>query len=336
MDAINRILQLVEESGLTAKEYALNAGLGAGNITDWKTGRSKPSIESLQKIAKYANVSINWILGSSFFRNEIDRAEHLGTATATLLTLNKSECSLLELNINYALQSDEKHSPYDAINSTIQHFPENRSGEITKTFCILYFDYCENKELYKLVYGSDKFSVISFLEYCKNQFSNNKYSQINKQLQNKINELKGISKELTSKILHTTNFHMCPVYGQIAAGQPNWAEECLEGYLPLDPQMMNITNPEECFFLRVNGESMNKEIKNGAYALIRKTDFVENGEIAVVLVDKYDATLKKFTQQGDLIILEPMSTDPSFTTQVYGKDTEIKILGKYIGKMEMK
>lgn len=133
-----------------------------------------------------------------------------------------------------------------------------------------------------------------------------------------------------------SQFYMCPVYGQISAGQPNWAEECLEGYLPLDPQMMNISNPEECFFLRVNGESMNKEIKNGAYALIRKTDVVENGEIAVVLVDKYDATLKKFTQQGDLIILEPMSTDPSFTTQVYGKDTEIKILGKYIGKMEMK
>lgn len=131
-------------------------------------------------------------------------------------------------------------------------------------------------------------------------------------------------------------YYMCPVYGRIAAGQPNWAEECIEGRIPLDPDLMNITNPEECFFLRVNGESMNKEIKNGAYALIRKTDFVKNGEIAVVLVNGYDATLKKFSKQNDLIILEPMSTDPSFTTQVYGKDTEIKVIGKYIGKMEMK
>ena len=24
-------------------------------------------------------------------------------------------------------------------------------------------------------------------------------------------------------------FYMCPVYGQISAGQPNWAEECIEG-----------------------------------------------------------------------------------------------------------
>lgn len=99
---------------------------------------------------------------------------------------------------------------------------------------------------------------------------------------------------------------------------------------------MNVINPEECFFLRVDGESMNKEIKSGAYALIRKTDFVENGEIAVVLVNGFDATLKKFSKQGDLIILEPMSSDSSFTTQVYGKDTDIKVIGKYIGKMEMK
>ena len=338
MDTINRILQLVQESGLTAKEYALNAGLGAGNITDWKTGRSKPSIESLQKIAKYANVSINWILGSSFFRNEINRAELLGIATATILTFNKAECSLMELTINYAIQSDDNHSPSNAVNSIIKQFPENRSDEIIRAFYILYFDYLENRDLYNVVYGSNKFSIISFLEYCKNQFSTNKYTQINKQLQNKIDDLKGLSKskELMSKILQTTNFYMCPVYGKIAAGQPNWVEECLEGYLPIDPDMMNITNPEECFFLRVNGESMNKEIKNGAYALIRKTDFVKNGEIAVVLVNGYDATLKKFSKQGDLVILEPMSDDPSYSTQVYGADTEIKILGKYIGKMEMK
>lgn len=81
---------------------------------------------------------------------------------------------------------------------------------------------------------------------------------------------------------------------------------------------------------------MNKVIRNSAYALIRKTDYVENGEIAVVLVNGYDATLKKFTQQGDLVILEPMSDDPSFETQVYDKTTDIRIIGKYIGKFEMK
>lgn len=130
-------------------------------------------------------------------------------------------------------------------------------------------------------------------------------------------------------------FYMCPVYGQISAGQPNWAEECIEGRLPIDPDLMGIVNPEEHFFLRVNGESMNKVIRNGAFALIHKQDIVEDGEIAVVLVNGYDATLKKFTRQGNMIILEPESNDDSFKTQVYDKTTQIKILGKYVGKMEI-
>ena len=130
-------------------------------------------------------------------------------------------------------------------------------------------------------------------------------------------------------------FYMTPVYGQISAGQPNWVEENIEGRIPIDTDLMDIYNPEEYFFLRVNGESMNKVIKNGAFALIHKQESVENGEIAVVLVNGYDATLKKFTKQGDLIILEPNSTDKSFETQVYDKTTSIKILGKYVGKLEI-
>lgn len=131
------------------------------------------------------------------------------------------------------------------------------------------------------------------------------------------------------------SFFNCPVYGRISAGIPNWAEECLESYLPLDPNLMNINNPEECFFLRVNGESMNKLVRNGAYALIRKQDVVENGDIAVVLVNGYDATLKKFTKHGDVVVLEPMSDDPNFQTQIYDKNTDIKVLGRYLGKFEL-
>lgn len=145
-----------------------------------------------------------------------------------------------------------------------------------------------------------------------------------------------LGKTAENSISISDKIYMCPVYGQIPAGEPNWAEECIEGRLPLDPNLMNIVDPEECYFLRVNGESMNKIIKNGAYALIRKADWVENGDIAVVLVNGYDATLKKFTRNNDVVVLEPMSNDASFQTQIYTKDTPIKIIGKYIGKMEMK
>lgn len=80
---------------------------------------------------------------------------------------------------------------------------------------------------------------------------------------------------------------------------------------------------------------MNKVVKNGTYALIHKQSEVENGEIAVVLVNGYDATLKRFAKKGNVIVLTPESTDESFEQQIYTKETDIKILGKYIGKFEM-
>lgn len=130
-------------------------------------------------------------------------------------------------------------------------------------------------------------------------------------------------------------YYMCPVYGQISAGQPNWAEECIEGRLPINPELMGIINPEEHYFLRVDGESMNKIVKNGAFALIHKQSSVENGEIAVVLVNGDNATLKHFSKQGDIIVLTPESTDESIKQQIYTKDTPIKVIGKYIGKIEI-
>lgn len=143
-----------------------------------------------------------------------------------------------------------------------------------------------------------------------------------------------LGKSDEKNIDNNKTYYMCPVYGKISAGQPNWAEECIEGRIPIEPELMNIINPEEYFFLKVNGESMNKIIKNGAYALIHKQDFVENGEIAVVLVNGYDATLKKFSKQEDIIVLTPESNEDRFKQQIYTKETPIKVLGKYVGKME--
>ena len=177
-----------------------------------------------------------------------------------------------------------------------------------------------------------KFLNLSFLsDFDNNALTGIFKKKINPNIKN-FDTLETIQEEFVEQ---TNQFFLCPVYGKISAGQPNWAEECLDGYLPIDPTLMNINSPDECFFLRVNGQSMNKIIKDGAYALIRKTDFVENGEIAVVLVNGFDATLKKFTKQGDVIVLEPMSDDPTITTQVYNKDTSIKVIGKYLGKFEI-
>lgn len=83
---------------------------------------------------------------------------------------------------------------------------------------------------------------------------------------------------------------------------------------------------------------MNKVVRNGAYALIHKQDMVENGEIAVVLVNGDEATLKKFKRlkKSGFIMLEPQSNSDEFEPLILDpKEIEIKILGKYVGKFEM-
>lgn len=311
MNTIDRILQLVEESGLTAKEYALNAGLGAGNITDWKTGRSKPSVESLQKIAKYANVQLEWLTGDSEFKTKADFLRVYNTSLYNLDVTNALSSTLLQSIV------DENQSYIETMDD-IHDFLVNHKNVFTikeddiEAFCKKY------PEIKRKKIETTLQEIISELK--ETQDSRNTYAAIaSSAIYNKLNN----------------QYFMAPVYGQISAGLPNWAEECLEGYLPIDPNLMNIINPEECFFLRVNGESMNKVIRNGAYALIRKQDIVENGEIAAILVNGDNATIKKFTKQGDLIVLEPMSDDNKFQVQIYDKNTSIKILGKYIGKFEI-
>lgn len=133
----------------------------------------------------------------------------------------------------------------------------------------------------------------------------------------------------------SNQYYMCPVYNYSNLSQSNFEDDYIEGRIPIAPDLMHIAKPEEYFFLRINSESMNKIIKKGAYALIHKQHTVKNGDIALVLINNTKASLNKFSKQGDLIVLEPMSYDNNFQVQIYNNTTPIKILGTYVGKFEL-
>lgn len=125
-----------------------------------------------------------------------------------------------------------------------------------------------------------------------------------------------------------------PIVGRVPAGEPLLASENIEGYLPIDPSMYGISNPDDFFFLRVAGESMNKLVKNGSYVLIRKQDYAEDGDVIVAIVNgDEEATLKRFKELGNgFIALKPESTFDEFIDRIINlKDTNFKILGKVIG-----
>jgi len=135
----------------------------------------------------------------------------------------------------------------------------------------------------------------------------------------KINDLK-----LTEKVkINNIETNRIPLLGKIAAGTPIEAISNNDKFIDVpssDPSF------RECYALYVEGDSMIDEgILDGDIVIIEKKQDVKNGDIVVALIDKEEATLKKFRKRGDTIALEP--ANKSYKTQIYGPD-RIIIQGK--------
>ncbi len=63
MCKITKLFEIMEQRGIKAKKLSEAIGASTGNISDWKSGRSSPSIEVLPKIAEFLNVSTDYLLG---------------------------------------------------------------------------------------------------------------------------------------------------------------------------------------------------------------------------------------------------------------------------------
>lgn len=92
-----------------------------------------------------------------------------------------------------------------------------------------------------------------------------------------------------------------PMLGKVACGEPIYADEERESYVMVG------TDIGADFCLQCQGDSMiNARIHDGDIVFVKKTDIVENGEIAVVIIDD-EATLKRFFyyREQNLVILKP-------------------------------
>lgn len=64
-----RFMQLLQERNITAYRVSKETGVTQTTLSDWKTGRGTPRTATLQKIADYFNVSLDWLTGNSEYRN---------------------------------------------------------------------------------------------------------------------------------------------------------------------------------------------------------------------------------------------------------------------------
>ncbi len=117
-----------------------------------------------------------------------------------------------------------------------------------------------------------------------------------------------------------------PILGQVAAGLPILAEQNCEGHVDFCPPRGLAR--AELFALRIKGESMIEAgIMNGDIVIVSRTSYVENGDIAVALIDD-EATVKTFYRENGGFRLQPenRTMKPIYADELY-------ILGKVVASV---
>lgn len=121
-----------------------------------------------------------------------------------------------------------------------------------------------------------------------------------------------------------------PVLGRVVAGIPIEAVTEIIDYEEIPASM---AASGEYFALSVQGESMAPRIKEGDVVIVRKQETVENGEVAIVLVNGNEATIKEvhFSQFGiTLVAWNPSVYTPHFYPMDEVESLPLRILGKVI------
>jgi repressor LexA len=119
-----------------------------------------------------------------------------------------------------------------------------------------------------------------------------------------------------------------PLLGEVACGTPIFAEENLDGYASYDGDVA------ADFCLYAKGDSMiDAGIRDGSIVFIKSQPIVDNGQIAVVLIED-EATLKRvyFDKDNKRMILNPANPAyaPIIVDSAQIECGNVRILGKAV------
>jgi repressor LexA len=121
-----------------------------------------------------------------------------------------------------------------------------------------------------------------------------------------------------------------PILGRVVAGVPIEATENILGYEEITEHM---ACTGEYFALRIKGDSMFPNICNGDTVIVKKQETVESGDIAIVLINGNEATVKKvkFNSNGITLIGFNLSVyEPHFYTSDEISKYPVTIIGKVV------
>lgn len=139
-----------------------------------------------------------------------------------------------------------------------------------------------------------------------------------------------VEKAVESNFYQSDKAVRIPVLGYIAAGIPISAIEDILDYEEISASM---AATGEYFGLKIKGHSMEPKFSEGDVVIVRRQDSVESGDIAIVLVNGDEATVKKIKILDSGIILIATNTavyEPHYYSGQQIKELPVQILGKVV------
>lgn len=120
-----------------------------------------------------------------------------------------------------------------------------------------------------------------------------------------------------------------PVLGRVSAGIPiNAIEEVIDW----EDISAEAAGDGEYFGLQIKGHSMEPKISDGDVVIVRRQPDVDSGDIAVVLVNGDDATVKKIKKSPQGVTLIP--SNPAYEPMYYSNEEieslPVQILGRVV------
>lgn len=121
-----------------------------------------------------------------------------------------------------------------------------------------------------------------------------------------------------------------PVLGRVVAGIPI---EAIEEIIDWEEIPQKLAASGKFFALRVCGHSMEPRILEGDVVIVRQQEDVDSGDIAIVLVNGDEATVKRVKKQEDGITLIATNTsvyEPHFYSNQEIRDLPVRVIGKVV------
>ena len=116
-----------------------------------------------------------------------------------------------------------------------------------------------------------------------------------------------------------------PLLGIVKAGYNYLANENIIGWVNIDKK---VSDPENYFALKVIGDSMQPILYEDDIVIVHKQSDIESGQIAIVLVDNEEATVKKLIKYDDRI--ELIAFNSYYPPRNLTKKDNFKIIGKVV------